>query len=367
MTARSWLMNRHANRCSRCSVAEQVEHPGLHRDVQRARRLVGDQQVRVAARARGRCRPAGAARRTARAGSGSAARRESCTDSSSEADPLVHFGAAERACAAGAARRRCRRRSRGGSVTTAGPGTPRRSGAAVGLGGAAANTRDIGRHRWDWPRCGRDQPGDRAGHRDFARPGLADEPEHLARPTCRPGRRPARQRPEPAAVNAERFETADGGRRDREDRVLGRRGLIAEQAPPPRRGPATARSPSSRPRVLLAWRLEDLRGTAPCSTTRPSYITTTRSARSATTPMSCVISRIADAQPGAQVPQQLEDLGLHGDVERRGRLVGDQQLRLVRHRHGDHDPLQLAAGQLVRVGAEPLAQARAARPGRAAR
>jgi hypothetical protein len=38
-----------------------------------------------------------------------------------------------------------------------------------------------------------------------------------------------------------------------------------------------------------------------------------------------------------------------------GRLVGDQQLRLVRHRHRDHDALQLPAGQLVRVRPEPLA------------
>ncbi len=35
-----------------------------------------------------------------------------------------------------------------------------------------------------------------------------------------------------------------------------------------------------------------------------------------------------DRQPGVadQCPQQAEDLGLHGDVERGGRLVGDQQV-----------------------------------------
>ena len=55
-----------------------------------------------------------------------------------------------------------------------------------------------------------------------------------------------------------------------------------------------------------------------------------------------------------QVLQQLEDLRLHGDVERGGRLVGDQEIGLVGERHGDHHALALAAGKLVRIGAEPL-------------
>ncbi len=55
-----------------------------------------------------------------------------------------------------------------------------------------------------------------------------------------------------------------------------------------------------------------------------------------------------------QVLQQLEDLRLDGDVERRRRLVGDQQVRLVGQRHGDHHALPLAAGQLVRIGGQPL-------------
>jgi hypothetical protein len=50
--------------------------------------------------------------------------------------------------------------------------------------------------------------------------------------------------------------------------------------------------------------------------------------------------------------QQLQDLRLHGDVERGRRLVGDQQFRTVRERHRDHHPLALAAGKLVREGPE---------------
>jgi hypothetical protein len=50
----------------------------------------------------------------------------------------------------------------------------------------------------------------------------------------------------------------------------------------------------------------------------------------------------------------IQDLRLHGDVERRGRLVGDQQFGLVGQRHGDHHALPLPARQLVRIGLEPL-------------
>jgi hypothetical protein len=57
---------------------------------------------------------------------------------------------------------------------------------------------------------------------------------------------------------------------------------------------------------------------------------------------------------GLQALEQLQDLRLDGDVERRGRLVGDQQVRLVGQRHGDHHPLALAARQLMRIGVEAL-------------
>ena len=50
----------------------------------------------------------------------------------------------------------------------------------------------------------------------------------------------------------------------------------------------------------------------------------------------------------ANLAQQPQHLGLHGDVERRRRLVGDQQLRLEAQAHGDHGALLHAAGKLVR-------------------
>ena len=51
----------------------------------------------------------------------------------------------------------------------------------------------------------------------------------------------------------------------------------------------------------------------------------------------------------ADLAQQLQHLGLHGDVERRRRLVGDEQFRLQRQPHGDHGALLHAAGELVRI------------------
>ena len=48
------------------------------------------------------------------------------------------------------------------------------------------------------------------------------------------------------------------------------------------------------------------------------------------------------AQAPLQVGEKVEDLGLHGDVERGRRLVGDQELRVVGDRHGDHDALTLS-------------------------
>jgi hypothetical protein len=62
----------------------------------------------------------------------------------------------------------------------------------------------------------------------------------------------------------------------------------------------------------------------------------------------------AHALLGHEPLQQVEDLRLRGDVERGGRLIGDQEPRVQRDGHGDADPLALAAGKLVRVGVEPI-------------
>ena len=101
----------------------------------------------------------------------------------------------------------------------------------------------------------------------------------------------------------------------------------------PRRG-----LPPCGPRVACeqALRCRDARarGTAggrrPSSTMRPAYITATRSAMSATTPRSCVIRISAMPRSSCSRCEQRQDLRLDGDVERGGRLVGDQQARARR-------------------------------------
>ena len=61
----------------------------------------------------------------------------------------------------------------------------------------------------------------------------------------------------------------------------------------------------------------------------------------------------ARAALGLQRAHQVEDLRLDRDVERRRRLVGDEQLGLGGERHGDHHPLRLTARELVRVRLGP--------------
>ena len=99
------------------------------------------------------------------------------------------------------------------------------------------------------------------------------------------------------------------------------------------------------------------------STILPAYMTSTRSVRPAMTPMSWVMRTTAIFSLLAQVVDEVEDLGLDGDVEGGGGLVGDEQLGLAGQRHGDHDPLAEAARELVGIGVEALAGAGACRPG----
>ena len=111
-----------------------------------------------------------------------------------------------------------------------------------------------------------------------------------------------------------------------------------------RRGDAACR------RASAGWKTSSV---GPCSTIRPLVITQTRSAIRRTMPRSWVMNSIAMPVSRLEVAEELQDLRLHRHVERRGRLVGDEEVGLVGERHGDHHPLALAAGKLVRIGAEP--------------
>ena len=56
-----------------------------------------------------------------------------------------------------------------------------------------------------------------------------------------------------------------------------------------------------------------------------------------------------DAEVVGELVEVVEDLLLHRDVERRRRLVGDEQLRSCGQAHGDERALAHAAGELVRI------------------
>ena len=58
--------------------------------------------------------------------------------------------------------------------------------------------------------------------------------------------------------------------------------------------------------------------------------------------------KVGQAELALQLFEQIEDLRLHADVQGRGRLVADDQLRLHRQRAGDGSALALAAAEFVR-------------------
>jgi len=46
-------------------------------------------------------------------------------------------------------------------------------------------------------------------------------------------------------------------------------------------------------------------------------------------------------QPLLQISQQVENLRLNGDIKRGCRLIGDENIRLISKRHGNHHALAL--------------------------
>ena len=159
------------------------------------------------------------------------------------------------------------------------------------------------------------------------------------------GRLPSRPRDAPAPASIERRRRRRGSDRPRSRSAARRRsrrsaGVRAGTMPgiSCRRGRAPAGigldvEPRERPhqaaRVGMQRAARTARSTGASSTMRPAYMTTTRSQVSATTPRSWVIRMMAVPSLLLQLQHQVEDLRLDGDVERRGRLVGDQHLRIA--------------------------------------
>ena len=57
---------------------------------------------------------------------------------------------------------------------------------------------------------------------------------------------------------------------------------------------------------------------------------------------------VGEAALPLQVAQEVDDLPLHGKIERGGRLVQHDEFRIEHQRAGDRDALPLAAGEFVR-------------------
>ena len=133
-------------------------------------------------------------------------------------------------------------------------------------------------------------------------------------------------------------------------------GAAPAPPPPPAPGIAASRSPRGPPsfgraaeqraRVGVQRVAPSTASAGPSSITAPPYITSTRRQWRAMTR-----EIVADQQHRHARSRALSSasrsriLRLHRDVERGGRLVGDQQLRAAGERHGDHHPLPLAARQ----------------------
>ena len=108
-------------------------------------------------------------------------------------------------------------------------------------------------------------------------------------------------------------------------------------------------SPRAAPACTGGAAARTARALAAYSTMRPRYMTATRAAMCLTTARSCAMNTYGEPEALLQVHQQVDHLRLDRYVERRHRLVADDQPRLDGERARDADPLPLAAGELVRI------------------
>ena len=105
---------------------------------------------------------------------------------------------------------------------------------------------------------------------------------------------------------------------------------------------------SAGPAYRDAGRLADARPRS-SSTTWPAYMTSTRSQKDETSCRSCEMKIRPMPRSRHELVEDAQHLELHRHVERRGRLVGDQQVGLGDQHHGDHRALAHAARDLVRI------------------
>ena len=83
----------------------------------------------------------------------------------------------------------------------------------------------------------------------------------------------------------------------------------------------------------------------PAATIRPSRSSTSSRQMPAASGRSCVETTMRHAARAVEVGEQLRDLELRAEIERRGRLVEQQHLGGLGQRRGDHHALLLAAAE----------------------
>ena len=388
-------------------VVHEVQHLRPHRHVERSDGLVGDDEVGLERRARGRWRRAGADRPRAPPGSAPSRRRSCPTRSSSSFTLRTRSLRSILKC------------TRSGSATDSPTGTcgsselygswnticMRRRSARRSRPPSARHVDTVEAHR---ALVGLDQPQHEPAGRGLPRAGLADQGERLA-PLEREADvvdrgEPVGGAPERVALGREPLREAldlergshlhAGTTMPRQLELVGAAGS-ARSTSPRRSSGGTNRRRTGRaakcgqrgwkrhPAALArrghvardvdeAAALTDRRdrrradptctggGAArrrlrrsPARPPGPAYITTTRSAISAMTPRSWLMKRMAIPVSCLDLADEVEDVRLHRHVERGRRFVGDQERRLARQRHRDHHPLAHAAAERVRVLRRP--------------
>ena len=136
-------------------------------------------------------------------------------------------------------------------------------------------------------------------------------------------------------------------------------------ASPRRVGASSCSAPSaSRPRCRDGAAREQRLGVARARRSRPAYMTTTSSQVSATTPRSCVMSRMPCR---ARAAARSSSSRICAWIVTSSAVVGSSAISsvgLAGERHRDHHALAHAAGELVRIAVDALARATGCRRAR---
>ena len=382
-------------------VGEQVQHLGLDRHVERGDRLVQDQHLRLGRERPGDRDPLALPARQRAAAARASGARPGRPGRPAPATRLAALVGSSRRDAAAAPRRSRRAPSGAGRGWSTGPGrrsAPRRPRRRRSRADARRAWSGRGRRRGSCPPSARSRPtimratvvlpepdspttaSDRPGS---TRERHVVDGDQLGRTPCA-GPRPRRATGSAMRTAAQRRRRQLLGAHAAHDAApasAAARGRVARQrscdvqaagrnAQPAGASKADSGPAGDRGQALARWRRcaagppasaavygcsgSSCSARSGCvSTICPAYMTAVRSQTALASSRSWVMNSSARPQLAAQLVEDRHHLGLGGHVERGGGLVGQEQPRLGQQRGGDHDALQHAARQLVRVLAQP--------------